>query len=318
MVSSLKDIAISNIDSQDETYKISTPTEIEGLTASIRHVGLLHPPILTFKQDQYTIISGFKRIEAARLLGFDTISARLVSAEAALLDCVRLAISDNLVHRVLNLVEVSRCISMLFRCFDDPAAVFDEARRLGISGNREYFQKVRQIGQFPDGVIAGLSEGRLSLSIAWELHRFGYDTADQLASLFRALKTNQNKQKEICTHLKEIALRESRTVQDVISDLGLADILIEPNLTSQQKTNAIRSCLRKRRFPHIYKALERSRHALKNLRLDKSVQIQLPEYFEDTRFTLQLSFRNKDDLEKHLAHLKRLIADPNLDRLLKR
>jgi len=314
----LKDIAISDIDIQDDTYRISTPTAIDDLTASIRRVGLLNPPLLKPRQDQYVIVSGHKRVEAIRKLGFANISARLLLEDTVFLDCVRLAISDNVVHRKLNLVEIARCLSMLTRCIGDPALMFDEAHHLGLPGNHQYFQKVLKINQFPDTVAAGLAEGKISLNIATELQRFGYDSADQLATLFRTLKINQNKQKEICTHLKEIAIRENLTVQTVMDDFSFSDLIADTSLSNQHKTNAIRSHLRKRRFPHIWKAQEQNRQALKALKLDKALQIQPPDYFEDTSFTLHFSFENKDEFKQQVARLERMLTNPSLDQLFKR
>lgn len=315
---SLKDIEISDIDIQDDTYRISTPTAIDDLTASIRHVGLLNPPLLKLKQDQYIIISGYKRIEAARKLGFVSLAARLLPENTVFLDCVRLAISDNVVHRELNLVEVARCLAMLSRCISDPALLFDEARHLGLPGNRQYFKKVLKISQFPETVAAGLAEGRISLNVATELQRFGYDSADLLATLFRTLKINQNKQKEICTHLKEIAFRENLTVQTVMDDLSFSDLIADTSSSNQHKTNAIRSHLHKRRFPHLWKAQEQNRQAVKALKPDQSFQIQPPEYFEEPSFTLHLKFKNKDELNQHIARLKRMLTNPSLDQLFKR
>jgi ParB family chromosome partitioning protein len=315
---SLANIAISNIDIQDETYRISTPKGIDGLTASIRDVGLLNPPALKPKQGQYTIISGFQRIEAVHRLGIDTLPARLLSEDASPLDCIRLAISDNIVHRNLNLVEVSRCIIILSRTINDSARVTSEAQRLGVPGNSQFFQQVSQIDQFPKSVKAGLSEGKISLNIAMELQLFGHDSADLLVTLFRELKINQNKQKEICTHLKEIVARENQCVQTVMEDLGLADIMLESTLSNQQKTKAIRSQLHKRRFPHLWKAQENRLHALKQLKLDKTIQIQPPDYFEGTSFSLHLGFKTKNELKRHLTRLEQMLADPNLDQLLKR
>ncbi len=314
----LKDIAISDIDIQDESYRISTPANIDGLVASIRQVGLLNPPALKAKQDHYTIIYGFKRIEAARRVGVEKIPARLLPEDAALSDCVCLAISDNLVHRDLNLVEVSRCLTMLSRCISDPALVSTEARRLGLAGNDRYFHEVAQIEMYSEAVKNGLSEGRLSQNIAKELQGFGPDCADQLATLFCVLRINQNKQRQICTHLKEIAIRDSQTVRSVMNDLGFEDILAQPSMSNQQKTESIRLQLRQRRFPHLWEAQKRSSHALRNLKLDKTIQIQPPDYFEDTSFTLQFTFKNKIEFRQHIARLEKILANSSLDLLLKR
>jgi len=313
----LKDIAISDIDIQDETYRISSATGIDDLAESIRLVGLLNPPTLKPQQDQYNIICGYKRIEAAHRLGFDRIPARLLPVNIAPLACVRLAISDNLVQREMNLVELSRCIVLLSWCIRDSSLLATEARRLGLPGDSQFFLQVSQIDQFPETIKAGLSAGRLSLTIASQLMRFGYDSADQLANVFRELKINQNKQREICTHLMEIAIRESQTVQAVMSDLGLAEIVLDATQSNQQKTNAIRSRLRKRRFPHLWEAQEKSTQALKKLKLDKTIQIQPPDYFEDTSVTIKLVCNNKRELRHHIARLERMMIDPSLDHLLR-
>ncbi|MBW2013345.1 MAG: ParB N-terminal domain-containing protein, partial [Deltaproteobacteria bacterium] len=59
-----KIVKLSLIDSNDDSFRITTRRNIDHLMASIDHVGVLNPPLLIEKKSGYKIVCGFRRIEA--------------------------------------------------------------------------------------------------------------------------------------------------------------------------------------------------------------------------------------------------------------
>ena len=50
--------------------------DVDRLASSIERIGLIHPVIIT---DQYELLSGYRRIQACKKLGWDKIEARVVN-----------------------------------------------------------------------------------------------------------------------------------------------------------------------------------------------------------------------------------------------
>ena len=60
-------VKLSEIDHADDTYRITTQTDVSDLKQSFKRVGLLNPPFLIENNSSYTVVSGFRRIEACRV-----------------------------------------------------------------------------------------------------------------------------------------------------------------------------------------------------------------------------------------------------------
>jgi ParB family transcriptional regulator, chromosome partitioning protein len=306
------------IDTRDVTFQISTPRAIDDLIQSIQHIGLLNPPTVLQKEGRCIIVSGFRRIEALRRLDHEQIPARVLPLDSPLLDCTRIAIADNLTHRELDLLEISRSLVLLSSCIDDPLEMSAEARDLGLPGNIKFIKKVFRFGQLPGMIQEGICQGRISLNMALDLQALEKSVANLLAKLYIELKINQNKQKEIITLLREIAIREKLTIQAVLESEDVATLMVDTEMNNQQKTNTIRSNLRKRRFPNLWRAEERFQRKLRQLKLDNSIQLQPSDNFEDTSLRIKLSFKNKAELAKQITVLNKILNDSHLDKLLER
>jgi len=305
----------ADIDTQDDAFRFTVPMRVERLVRSIHHVGLINPPIFISKGDRYAIVAGFQRVAAMCQMQYAKIPAWVMPAESSRLQCVRVAITDNLSQRKLNLLETARSLAMLSRHIDDPKELSTEAGALGLPDNVQHIEKLIGLCDLPCMIQEGICHGRISLNMAFELQTFDTAIANLLAKLFIKLKTNQNKQKEICTHLKEIASREKKRIQAVIDAEKILDVLADTQLDNQQKTRIIRSRLRQRRFPNLWRAEQTFQRNLQKLNLVKGIQLLPPEFFEDTHLKLNLSFQSKDELKAQVRALQKTLLDPHLDTL---
>ena len=106
-------VELSSIDLDDNTYRITSETSIDVLAESIRHVGIINPPVLRPKNSDFTIIAGFRRIEACQSLGWSKIPARILSSGTSEVECAKIAVTDNALQRPLNLIEKSRAYAII-------------------------------------------------------------------------------------------------------------------------------------------------------------------------------------------------------------
>lgn len=76
----VQDAKLSDIDVSEDRARSFDPDEAAGLAATIAEVGLQHPIRLRAVGNRFCLVSGRKRLEAARLLGWDAIPYTLSSA----------------------------------------------------------------------------------------------------------------------------------------------------------------------------------------------------------------------------------------------
>ena len=307
---------LARIDFNDDTYRMTTETDVDCLTKSIKRLGLIHPPILIEKAVDFSIVSGFRRIKACRNLGWSRIKGKILPENTPPTDCVRLAISENALHRKLNLVEQAGAFHMLHTVFRDDHRIVQEASLLGLPDNPAYIKKVQKIHGMPQPVQQGILSGSLSLPTALELNTMSRDTAVAFADLFNVLQISLNKQREIITFIREIAIREDISVLELLKSREIRNILEEDQSDRAHRARRVRAYLKQRRFPSLTKAEETLRAQIRQLKLGSGLSLKPPQHFEGTTYTLAMTFKNMPELLKRKEALDRAVKNPTFRRIL--
>ena len=148
--------------------------EIVSLAASLKEHDLLQPILVRRVAGRYQLISGERRLRAARHAGWTTIPARIREADDRLV--AELAIVENLQRKDLNPVEKALSFKRYLdehRCTQD-----DLAKRLKI--DRSTIANLMRLLELPDSILKGLSTGTLTAGHARALLPLG-DEHEQVA-----------------------------------------------------------------------------------------------------------------------------------------
>jgi len=312
----LKIVNLSEIDFGDDIFRISTSKQVDDLMLSIDHVGILHLPLLLKKETTYRIICGFRRIEACRRLNWPKLEAMILDPDTMRLKCIKYAITDNAFQRSLNLIEKSRCIEMLSDFFKDINRLSAELSVLGLSEHPSMIKKLKGICHLPEPFQDSILSNTISLAMVLELAGMSEDDAKGLIKLFNTLKLSLNTQREIVTLVKEIAIRDDKSILQVIEEPHLKKILTNEDLDKNLKAHNIRIYLKQRRFPTITiteKSYEKYRQ---KLNLDKRFKLIPPTNFESPTYTLQLSFNNMTQLKGLKTAFDALTENPYLKKIV--
>jgi hypothetical protein len=307
---------LSAIDPEDDTYRITTQTSIDDLVDSIKDVGIINPPLIIKKKSEYGTVCGFRRIEVGRCLGWRNIEVKLLGADTKRLECAKLAIVDNLHQRPLNLIETSRSIHLLSDCLDDKRNLVEFASTLGLAKNPSMIRKIEKLYYLSRPIQNCILSNTISLSIALELGMLQTDGGIAFVDLFEKLNASLNKQREIVTLVKEIALRENISILEVLQDDDLCSILNHTEIDRTRKTQKIRMYLKTRRFPAITNAENVFQTRLKDLKLGSGIKLIPPQNFEGTTYTIMLNFKNLAELEARSAILDSIIQNPILNKIM--
>lgn len=314
------DIQSDRIDSTDPAYRVTTETNIDGLVASIRSLGLLHRPLLIKKKtdaEAYTIVAGFRRVRACAKIGLRHIRAKIAD-DCPGLDLARYAIADNAAQRSLNPVEISRSLILLSRFFPNEKKLSEEAGILGLPSAPTMIRKLLCLAAMPDAVQNGILSGVIPMAVATVLHELGSLAADAFARLFIEIRPGLNKQREIVSLVREIAIREDKSVTHVLLEDGLRDILDNGELDRNQKIARIRRYLKERRFPTLSRYKMEFDENARELGLGDGMKLLPPQDFESPVYTLAMTFKNLGELERHAETVVSAIRHPAMKRILDR
>lgn len=311
-----KIVNLSQIDFSDDVFRITTEKQVDDLMHSINHVGMLHLPLLLKKETAYTIICGFRRIEACRRLNWSKLEAMILDPDTMRLKCIKYAITDNAFQRPLNLIEKSRSIEMLSDFFRDINKLSEELSLLGLSEHPSMIKKLKGICHLSEPLQNAILSNTISLAMLLELAGMSWDDAKGFIKLFDTLKLSLNKQREIVTLVKEIAMREDKSILQVIEESHLKKILMNENLDKNQKAHNIRIYLKQRRFPNIAIIEKSYEQYRQKLNLEKGFKLVPPTNFESPTYTLQLSFNNMTQLKGFKTAFYALMENPYLKKIV--
>ncbi|MDO9566818.1 MAG: ParB/RepB/Spo0J family partition protein [Candidatus Desulfaltia sp.] len=312
----IKTVPVSCIDSEDNTYRITTKTKIDDLINSINKVGLINPPLLIAKGSAFIVICGFCRIEACRYLGCAALEAKILDSDTSRLQCAKIAITDNTMQRPLNLIEKSKALSMLSIFYKDSISLSKAASELGLPENPDLIKKIKNICCLPLSVQDHILSNTIPLSIAVELGMLEQAAAVLLANLFHEFKLSLNKQKEIITLIKEIAFLENISIMEALRKCDFPDILNREDIDRTQKTQIIRTYLKQRRFPEITRAKREFENNVSALKLGSGIKLIQPADFEGQTYMLNLRFNTIKELQERAVKLNSIVKNPILEKIL--
>lgn len=311
-----KTVRLSQIQSSDHSFRITTRKDIDNLMASIHNVGLLNLPLLIENDSGYAIVCGFRRIEACQRLDWSRVQARIIDSDTSRLECIKYAITDNSFQRSLNLIEQARSIYMLSDFFKDLNDLSKELSSMGLPDSPTIIEKIKKIYHLPSSVQYGILTNTISLAMALELGKLKEDVVEGFAKLFNILNVSLNKQREILTLVKEISFREDITMLKVLENNTLQKILTNEKLDRNQKIRKIRIYLKQRRFPAITAAENEFERHVQKLKLGSGAKLISPANFEGTTYTLKFFFKNVIELKDRKATFDEFIQNPYLEKIL--
>ena len=302
------------INAENQQFRISSNQAPDLLRDSVERLGLLDPPILLPTDHRFTVVSGFKRIEAARDLGWKKIPCKLLPPDVSIRLCVRIAISQNTTQRTLDIIEVSRALALLKSSFEK-ADVPGEALRLGLPANQGRIDELEPLCKLPPRIVNAVRSDSIAVPVALDLSKMSEKEADAFADIFLSSNCSLNKQREIVQMAREIGLRDDQSISDVLLKNTLRSIVKNPDLDKNRKAREIRSYLRKIRYPNVVEAEKNFAETVELLGLEPGMKLIPPKDFEGSAYVLHLGFRNVDELKKRSEKLREMLNGPEIEKL---
>jgi len=288
--------ALDSIDTTNNFYRITTAQDKPPIYESIYRIGLTCPVIVQETDSRRIIISGFRRIETCRQLGWQEIPCRILPPHTSSEQCAELAITDNFCQRPLNIVEKARCLRLLGDANRGSNISAEVVNLLGLSLNKAYVAKLKRVLKTTETIQDGIISGKIGLPIALLLSELSNDEADAMVSLFNRIPMGINKQREILLYIKEVSARDDIPLGTLLKEDAIKSALDNDDLDGNQKSRQVRSYLKKRRYPRLARVEEQFHERARALKLGGSIQISPPPNFEGSSCTMTIRFNSLNAL----------------------
>jgi len=308
-------VDISDIDLSPGPFCMSFNFDLEPLKASIDRFGVLNPPYLLRNSDtdtHFTVVAGYRRLLAVRELGWSDIVCQVLPDRFPPLEALLLNLHDNLIQRKMNEIEKAMVVQRLTRFVKHEQIITQFMPMLDIPANRQTLNLFLALEELEEPIKASIAVERLSLRIAGLMMSLGTEDRLKINELFTALKWSFNQQWEVIQWIMEIASREGRSIEEVINDREVTEILHSSRISNPQKLKNIVKVLKRRRFPSLMKAETEFRKGISALPLPERVKIIPPPSFEGIDYRVEIVFTKGKDLRDRLEKLSHL---PSLDKI---
>ncbi|MCD6193843.1 MAG: hypothetical protein J7L26_10295, partial [Candidatus Aminicenantes bacterium] len=117
---------------------------------------------------------------------------------------------------------------------------------------------------------------------------------------------SQNKIKEVLEWLKEIALRDNLTPEQIVADFNRSSSTEEVSKSLAPPAEAFRDYLRQKRYPAYTQALARYKSILREIGWPENIELSPFPYFEKDEFQVSFTFSNEKEFRKKVDQLVKL------------
>jgi hypothetical protein len=295
----LDTIPLERINMDDRKFSISYPAESASLLRSVRKVGIVEP-VLLLDGPLFSLVSGFRRVEAAKILGLATVPA-VVASDMDEKEALLHAIHENL-SRGLNTVEKAVAFAKMAEAGFPAEEVFETMAILDCRPHQKVLQTYLAIAGAEDRFKAFIVSRGLSQRNIEDFLRFDGEEREKLLALFSSIHTTEGYLRDVLRLTALMKLKEGRI--DFVALSGAAD------------ADDLRTRLKRRTHPmltSLEKKLEGLRH---QSALPPAIDIRVDPFFEKEYIDIRIRTGDIQELESALERLRKTLEDGLLGSIL--
>jgi hypothetical protein len=314
----LKEIALQEIDFQNETFRISETLDCEPLIESLRVIGQLNPIVLAAGDSRHLIVCGFRRLRALKALGKDRALAWILPGQDnPPARCFEFAIWDNLSHRQLGPLERARVVFKLVNAFgvSQQTVVKVYLPILGLLPHQEVLQGCLSVYAAHSKLQKCLIEGRLTQSSVEVLAGKSLQVQERFAQLMNDVRLSASLQKKVLNLLEELAAISGIEFGEPIRTPEAIEIINDSGLSLFQKGEKLNELLYHMRFPRLSKAVDKFSDNKKLLGLPGSIRVSADPFFETGDLRVEFSASSPERFRELVDALHSASRNPVLEEL---
>jgi ParB family chromosome partitioning protein len=310
-------VQFDQVDWLDSSCLITYGPHPNKLLLSINEIGLLQTPLLQRKEDGlFRIICGSRRLSVCKTLGLEPITCKVLSSSTPLETCLRLAVYDNLAHRVFNPVEKALVITKMTEHMAESQLIGDIMPLLDLEPSVKLLNRYMKLLEHETAILDSLASGRLDERTGFGLIRFEQGNRLALFELFLELPFSVSVQKEMIETVLDIAQRHKVTPVEVINRKAIKELRQDKSRPARQRAQDIRRHLQALRFPRLTARKERFAKEVREIGLPAGVRLVPPPYFEGPKWRLACTFERTDELAARLRRVASLADKPEFKELM--
>jgi ParB-like chromosome segregation protein Spo0J len=307
-------VDVDDISVQPGPYGMSFGYDDTALIRSLEKVGVLNPPYLTANsRGGFDVVSGYRRIAAARSLGWHKILCRNLSdVKMTTFRLLLLNMHENLSTRSFNEVEKAMVLKRLSSHVSQEELIRDFMPLLGLSPHEPILRTYLLFDGLEEPVKKALAKGTISSEAAKLLLDFEVHSRLAVFECISSLRLSSNYQKQLIEYLLDISEIENHGIPEILSREPLVQILGKERTNNPQKAKSLLAALRAMRNPRLADAEARFQQQVSCIHLPPGARITHPPCFEAPGFTLEICFKDGRTLKESISQISGLKGIENV------
>ena len=307
----LKNTLLKEIDLKSpgwDDFIVTYKPDIEKIAASLERLGQIYPVILEKREnDRYRIVTGYKRVLAAKKIGWKAVEAKIYQqGEIRPRELFLLALATKAFDKSISPVDKAVALKKAQDIFGLEEELRQEiAPLLDVPPAREVIRNYIALAEADETIKDAVHLGQLPASQAFLLLPFQATDRLALFNLLQDLSANFNEAKEIVRNVSDLAQLQKKPIKEILAGGEIKEILQDGALSRRDRTSHLRRALRQKRYPLLSQDSEELKRRIRALALSPAVHMAYDPSFEKEEITISLKVADEDELA---AVLKRLLA----------
>jgi len=298
------------IDLDDASYLIPCFEDDEILKFSIASIGMVNFPVVQARLKRKPIVVlGRRRLEAAREIGMEQVTVRIIPSEMPETDGFVLAFWDNLAHRGFDLPTKAMIVKRLLELFPKPIVAYEFLPLLGIPPRGPRLERLRKLADLEHPAMQALADGRIQEKTAALLAEMDFRDRTVVLDVIERLGMNANKNAETVSHLFDLSVFQRRSVTELLAEELAARVLNDDELSKPEKAERFRDLVRSWKFPDLADREREFGQWRRDLALTAGINVQPAEGFEGDEYSVKISCRSRDRVKKMIDLIREGLGD---------
>ncbi|MBP9560853.1 MAG: ParB N-terminal domain-containing protein, partial [Syntrophorhabdaceae bacterium] len=288
----LEYLTLEEIALEDKTLCLSYPLSDDGLTESIRDIGIIQPLIVCAPKP-YKVVTGFKRLESARSLGLKELPC-IIIAETEQKNAMLMAVHDN-ISRGFNTVEKAHCIHKMMQIGFSEEEIYNIMSILGLGRHDAVMKNLIGVACAEKNLKDFIVRYRLSMKNIYYLLWFKPDERDSIIGFLSSVSFTDSLLREILQLLCLIRMKKGGLPLD---ELDMAGDAIEARKILKRHVN-----------PGITFLEEEFKRLKQMCSFPKNIDIKIDPFFEKEYIDITIKARDSATIEDALRRISNALKD---------
>jgi ParB family chromosome partitioning protein len=275
---------------------------------SILRVGLLYQPIVQqSNDDSFEFITGkgcFDRLQS--VYPGTKIWCRVVAGNMPAKEILRLIFEENSRIRSISSIEQAYLFQLCQKHLN-PEDIIELFRELGVQINPHFIARTLELLKLEIPLQVALITEKITEVVARELLKLDVMNRTAVFHIFGQLNIGGGKQRRMLMLLKDLAGREGISIVEYLDRSDIQDILNHPEMNIPQKAQSLLQLLQNLQVPTLSEAETAFAKWKSCLKLPDNCQVDHSPAFEQDTVILTVAFAHKEQMEKKLPDIKKLL-----------